>query len=102
MYILPRKGGENSFLIYSSRLSGWGLGNSIDVRQMNKKSASFLRRFMGRTFDKYRFLISFNQKLNFVRNYSSNRKPDAFIKPLTKKLVLSELENMLINFIVFV
>ena len=66
------------------------------------KSASFLRRLMGRTFDKYRFLISFNQKLNFVRNYSSNRKPDAFIKPLTKKLVLSELENMLINFIVFV
>ena len=86
MHILPRKGGENSFLIYSSRLSGWGLGNSIDVRQMNKKSASFLRRFMGRTFDKYRLLVSFKSRAKLSKKLQSpNGKPDAFIKPLTKR-----------------
>ena len=34
MCILPCKGGENSFLFYPSRLSGWGVGNSTDVREM--------------------------------------------------------------------
>ena len=37
----PGEGGENSFFFYPSRLSGWGLGNSSDVRQMNKRKTVY-------------------------------------------------------------
>ena len=37
----PGEGGENSFFFYPSRLSGWGLGNSNDVRQMNKRKTAY-------------------------------------------------------------
>ena len=39
MYILLCRGEENFF--YSSRLSGWGLGDSNDVRQMNKRNTVY-------------------------------------------------------------
>ena len=39
MYILWCRGEESFF--YSSRLSGWGLGDSNDVRQMNKRNTVY-------------------------------------------------------------
>ena len=41
MYILLCRGEENSSFFDSSRLSGWGLGDSNDVRQMNKRNTVY-------------------------------------------------------------
>ena len=41
MYTLLCRGEENSSFFYTSRFSGWSLGNSNDVRQMNKRNTVY-------------------------------------------------------------
>ena len=41
MYTLLCRGEGNSSLFYTSRFSGWSLGNSNDVRQINKRNTVY-------------------------------------------------------------